>query len=99
MANVKTKSTRKIANPIETASTPDRDFAHTKLPQNKDSMTGEIAKQISGTGNDFIAQLLGWDTEFSSNSEFKADNRLSGELQLGVAVELKSLKKDRQGHG
>lgn len=95
MAGVKTKTARRIANPIETATGPDREFAHIKLPQKKDSVTGEITKQISGTGNDFITQLLGWD---NPDYELPAHNtdRLSGDLEMGVAIKLKSPQQDQK---
>lgn len=79
MASVKSKTTRRTANPIETASNPDKSAVQSEL-----SMTANAIKdQFSGTGNDFISQLLGLDIDGE-----KPGRRKSGEMKMGEMIDL-----------
>lgn len=83
MALPKPKFTRRIANPIETATGAGGQF----VAETASAATGEVKKQFDGFHEDFFSQLLGLD--FGGESTPK--KRASGEMKAGEEISLKAL--------
>jgi hypothetical protein len=83
MAISKPKFSRRLANPIETASGLGGDF----VAQATSSVKNEVKSQFDGTGEDFFAQLLGLDLG-SSKEKSRKNSRISGDMKPGEEITL-----------
>lgn len=85
MALPKPKFTRRIANPIETATGAGGDF----IANEASKATGEIKKQFDGVHEDFFAQLLGINY---NGEQGPRKQSLSGDMRAGEEITLSAIK-------
>jgi hypothetical protein len=87
MASAKSRVAHRTANPIETASNPDRGYVRSELSKTANS----VKDQLTGTGQDFISQLLGMDF-----GESEPQGKMGGEMKAGEAIDFSTKRKSEK---